>query len=604
MKAYLHSMARRDRWMLLALSLLLSSCCVFGVSYVVGEGWAVLPLWAELLLTLVGIVPFALGLIGADRLFAHISAPPSAAVSIRRQTSRRLPWSSCLQRLPRKYRQQRRQLPFWALFAIMCVLWLPWVIANFPGGTYWDTYWQMWQVYPEAHPVPLIQWADVREDTLTDAWLVDHHPVLTTLLYGAAAWVSDQITGTWMVGVLVLSLAQVLAYAALFCWAVCCFRRWGVPVPLRAFAFALFCLLPSFPVWADCVVKDSTFGLFFFPWFMMLADCLRTRGASLERGSSCAGMVVLALMMCLTKKTGIFIVIATAVVLCWWFRHQWMDGLRTAFATFACQGVACFIVMCIVLPFAIFPLAHISPGGKQEVLGPLFQQTARYAQAHELTEEEAAIIDAVVDGERVQHHYDSDFQDAVKYYYRVDATPEELVRYLGLWVQHGLQDPEAYLASVAAIAGQYVAPTTYLNLRMVTVDTKLGEEKRPVLWNPPELDGLRKGLDEGYKALASVPVVDLPFLTVTYVLWLPCLLAFTWWRRRSWYGLLLVPLVVVVAFCVIAPVFDARYAWPMLLAAPVIVSLGSDMPCARARQEAADPPEDAVRQGVPEQDAL
>lgn len=552
----------------------MSFCCVFGVSYVIGEGWAAIPLGAEILLTLVGIIPFGAVLVlfaaGYDRLAPRAPRTPRAPHP---------------RRTPGRLHRLRRPLPWPALMAVMLVFWLPWVVANFPGGTYWDTYWQMWQVYPEAHPVPLIQWPDVQDETLTTAWLVDHHPVLTTLVYGAAAWVSDQLTGTWMAGVFVLATLQVLAYAALFAHAIVRFRAWRVPLPLRAAAFALFCLLPSFPVWADCVVKDSTFGLFFFPWLMMLADCARTRGASLANKHAQMGMFALALLMCLTKKTGVFVVVATAIVCCLVFRtrrtkqrtkqgggqrveHRAKE--RTAFAAFALQGVGCFVVMALLLPLLVFPLANIAPGGRQEVLGPLFQQTSRYAQAHALTDEEAAIIDAVVDGERVRDHYDADFQDAVKYYYRVDATDADLARYLGLWVQQGMRDPEAYFGSVAALAGQYLAPTTYLNLRMVTVDTKLGEDQRYVLWNPDELDWLRQGLDEAYKAVASIPVVNLPFLTVTYALWLPCLMAFACWRRRSLCGILFVPLAVVVAFCVVAPVFDARYAWPLLLAAPVL----------------------------------
>lgn len=538
----LRYLAHRDVAALLVLAFTLSVCCVFGASYVVGEGWAALSLWVEWALTLAGIVPFAALILLLDAMIARLAACPEPA------------------------RWRMHPLPMPALMTILLLLWLPWVVANFPGGTYWDTYWQMWQVYPEAHPIALIQWADVREDTLTDAWLVDHHPVLTTLLYGAFAWTSDQLAGTWMLGVFLLAVAQVLGYAALFAGAICRFRAWGVPFAVRLLAFALFCLLPSFPVWADCVVKDSTFGLAFFPWLMMLANAIRTGGASLEDRRARVAFCALALVMCLTKKTGVFVVVITALAACAAFRNHWLP-LRA----FAFQGVACLLMMALLLPLAIFPLTNIAPGGRQEAFGPLFQQTARYAQTHDLTDEEAAIIDAVVDVQRVRHHYDSDFQDAVKYYYRVDATDAEMAQYLALWAEQGLRDPEAYLGSLAAVAGQYLAPTTYLNLRMVTVDTKLGNEDRPVLWNPPLLDGLRNGLDAAYQAVASVPVVNAPFLTVTYVLWLPTLVAFACWRRRMRCGLLFVPLTVVVGFCVLAPVFDARYAWPMLLAAPLLL---------------------------------
>ncbi len=540
MGSFLASLTRTQWLQLAAISAALSFCCVFGISYTTGEGFATLSLPVELLLTGLGVIPFALVILVLN----------FALDSLAQRTSRR--------------RGVAFHHPTLVTFAVILLCWLPWLIANFPGSSYWDTYWQMWQVYPDAHPVALIQWAPVRQSTLTDAWLVDHHPVLTTLLFGGAAWLSDQLTGTWMAGVFVLSTLQTLAYAALFAGMLRLFRRWGTPRWVRMGILAFLCLMPAVPTWASCVVKDSVFGLFFLPWLLMLANCARTRGRYLTTRRIIL-FAVLALLMCLTKKTGIFVVGVTAIAACVFFWKQ-----KPLVRAFAWQGATCLIVMTLLLPLIIFPLANISPGGKQEILGPLFQQTARYAQTHELTPEEAQVIDAVVDVERVREHYQFDFQDGVKYYYRVDSTPADLGAYLELYAAQGIQDPEAYFAAIASQAGMYVAPTTFLNIRMVTVDTKLGEEDRPVLWNPPELDWLREGLDELYAAIASIPVLNLPFLTVVYVLWIPAILLFANLRKRLGLGVLFVPLAVVVGFCVIAPVFDARYVWPMLLAVPVL----------------------------------
>ncbi len=605
MRTYLKTLTRKDAILLTAIAATLAFCCVFGASYVVGEGWAAILLQLEVLLTLLAAPAFAAILCLVDAFWDRLTgSKPKATPPLTTPTPNtpntpstptpNTPTSNNAPTAPTPAKRNRKRIPTPAvMFAIMLICWLPWIAANFPGGTYWDTYWQMWQVYPEAHPIALIQWAPVRQDTLTSAWLVDHHPVLTTLIYGAAAWTSDQLTGTWMAGVFVLSTLQVLAYAALLTWTLRRLRRWGTPRRLRLAAFAFCCLMPLIPVWACCVVKDSTFGLFFLPWLVLLVEFAKgsAKGIALTSKVQFANafpqaissqpanspdtqsprwgvMLALAVMMCLTKKTGVFIVVATAVAACLIYRRD-----RRALREFAIQGATCAAIMWILLPLVIFPLANISPGGKQEILGPVFQQTARYAQQNGLSEDEATIVDAVVDVDRVRNHYEFDFQDAVKYYYRVGSTNEELRAYLALWAEQGARDPEAYFGSVMALAGQYVAPTTYLNLRMVTVDTNIGEPERHVLWNPPELDWLRNGLDEAYAAVASVPVANLPFLTVTYVLWLPALVLFLMARRRLACGIVFVPLVVVVAFCVIAPVFDARYAWPMLLAVPLLLGL-------------------------------
>ncbi len=545
MRTLLTTLSRKQWLQLAVISFVLAFCCVFGTSYTLGEGFASLPLPAEIGLTVLAMVPFAAFLLFSDWALAKI----------RQSSSKR----------PAVFKVLFLRHPSRTAFAIMLLCWLPWLVANFPGSTYWDTYWQMWQVYPEAHPVALIQWAPVRDSTLTDAWLVDHHPVLTTLVFGGAAWLSDQLTGNWMAGVFVLSTLQVLGYLALFTHLLSVFQRWNTPRVVRLALFVFFCLMPAVPTWASCVVKDSLFGLAFIPWFLMLVECLRTQGGNLS-GRNVALFTMLALLMCLTKKTGIFIVLITTVICCLLFRKR----IRL-FEALALQGASCFIVMVILMPLVVFPLANIAPGGAQETLGLLFQQTARYAQVHDLSQDEECIINAVVNVERVKDHYQFDFQDGVKYYYQVRSSQADLVEYLKLYAMQGLEDPEAYFAAIMSQAGMYVAPTTFLNIRMVTVDTKIGKEDRPVLWNPDELDGLRECLDAAYGTIASVPVVNTPFLTVLYVLWLPAALLFSNLRRKRGLGALFVPVGVMVGFCVIAPVFDARYVWPLLLAFPLLL---------------------------------
>ena len=97
-----------------------------------------------------------------------------------------------------------------------------------------------------------------------------------------------------------------------------------------------------------------------------------------------------------------------------------------------------------------------------------------------------------------------------KYRYNLDATGDEIVEYLKVWAAQGLRHPESYLASLFSIAGYYVAPCGPANIRMVTVDTHMGEDDRYMLWNPEELDWLREGLDEAYKAVSETPGVDAP----------------------------------------------------------------------------------------------
>lgn len=558
-------MVKRDWICAFALSFVLSVCGVFGASYVAGSGVPVLDIASAVslvfLFTFIFVGLFILG----DLIFGLIP---------RLDNSRRVG------------RIIARITPTWSrksilIFAgIMGLLWLPWFIANFPGSTYWDTYYQIFQVYPENHPIAIIPWSDVYKKTLTDAWLVDHHPVLTTMIYGAFGWVSDQLTGNWMAGVFTFVCIQGIAYLFVFTGACAYMQRVGCPNVVVLATYVFFAIMPFVSTWSLCMVKDSLFGIFFIGYFMALFESVRTRGDFLRRKRNLVLFCLFALMLCLTKKTGLFVVIPTAVFLAIKLRKGGktavIDGLAPALVSIAIAG--------IILPMAVFPALNIAPGGKQEVLGPLFQQTARYVADHEneVTTQEREAIDRVLDYKRLAEDYQFDFEDAVKYRYKLDATTDDIVAYLQVYAQQGMKHPESYAAAFWGLAGFYVAPTAFINIRMVTVDTKMGEgdDKRYMLWNPDELDGLRNGLDDAYGAIARIPILDLPLLIVTYALWLPALLFYCMVRRRVKAAVLFVPFLVLLGFCVIAPVYDARYVIPIfdcvpLLACAILSSFGN-----------------------------
>ncbi len=588
---------RRGDWVWLFVSAaIMSACGVYGCSYVIGAGWPALASWAEVVLTVV-FTPLVAGLFFLCDVGFTRFATPAAPAPLEEKTSPESDESKAAAppdqptkpashsapespELPAPPSRARRILdtitPTWSLRSIvvfsliMAVLWAPWYIANFPGGTYWDTYYQIYQVYPENHPIAVIPWAEIYKQTLTDAWLVDHHPVFTTLVYGLFGWVSDQATGNWMAGVAVFCALQGLAHILAFTAATAWLKKVGCPLVVDFIIYAFFALMPFISTWAMCMVKDSFFGLFFIGYFMMLFEAVRTRGHFLTRPRNVVMLVLCALALCLTKKTGIFVVVACAVVGALAFRRL----AKGAVGAMLIQGLVSAVVMLVVLPFVLFPALNIQSGGAQETLGPLFQQTARYVLDYgdEVTPEEREAIAAVIDYDKLADQYRFDFQDSVKYRYNLDASTSDIARYLEVYLEQGLKHPDAYFAATVSLAGFYVAPTAFINIRMVTVDTKMGADQRYMLWNPDELDWLREGLDNAYTAIAEVPVLDTPLLIVTYALWLPLILAYIARRhlRNQHTSVIFTPAVVLLAFCIVAPVYDARYVVPLLDAAPLL----------------------------------
>lgn len=575
--------APRDWTALAIISVVVGVCGVLGVSYVAGQGWRSFDALTTVLLCIAASVAAAIVIVACERGFTRLSLTD------------------------RPYSRLARLTPAWswrsiALFSvIMALFWLPWLIANYPGGTYWDTYYQIFQCYPENHPIAVIPYAECYDNTLTDAYLCDHHPIVDTLIYGAFGMASDALTGNWMAGVFVFVCLQGAATIVAFTASIAYLRERSCTPALCFFAYVFLCVMPFVSTWALCMVKDSLFGLFYIPYMMMLFEAVRTRGESLRTPRAVVLFALAGLALCLTKKTGLYVVVPTAVIamiVCLVRDHRERNarsdshvhrsGIRyrhreqaarphdhRPWKAYLTQALLCGIVMTIIFPMVLFPLLNVAPGGKQEVLGTLFQQTARHVLYYpdDVTEDELEAIDALLEYDNLAHQYTFNFQDEVKYRYNLDATGDEIVEYLKVWAAQGLRHPESYLASLFSIAGYYVAPCGPANIRMVTVDTHMGEDDRYMLWNPEELDWLREGLDEAYKAVSETPGVDAPLLLVVYVFWLPAVLMFVAWRHRLRCGVLFAPALILLGFCVIAPVYDARYCIPLLNAAPLMLCM-------------------------------
>lgn len=601
----------RDLLPTLAVSAVVAWCGAMGASYVLGQGEAAFSPVVMAAITLVGTVFFAcisiLVNLAYEGYLLKTATTETAMVRTPASTSRAHRLAARLARITPQW--SRRSV---ALFcAVMFLFWLPWLIANYPGGAYWDTFYQIHQCFPENHPISIVPFGDHAEDTLTDAYFCDHHPLFDTLVYGGFAAISQALTDSWNLGSFAFVVLQGAATIVALTASVAYLRKLGAPPTLCFIAFAYFCIMPFVSTWALTMVKDSLFSLVYIPYFMMLLAAIATRGESLARPRAIVLFICLGVLLCLTKKTGIYVVLPTAIVafcvLAWSVRretnpecnggtvlvlHSTEERSGQATATGECntrtvpplhrhrvrrlavafggQALACLLVMQLVLPWAVFPLLNVAPGGAQEALGLPLQQTAAFVHAYhdEVTPDERAAIDAIIPYHKVEEEYDPVCQDAVKYWYRQDSPPEEVQEYLHTWAAMGMRHPEVYLGALFAIAGSYLAPCQSLNIRTTTCDT--WQDGTHVLYNPESLAWLREGMANLYNGYAQTLVICLPVQAVIWVFWLPALLLLTAWRFRPRDLLLFVPGAIVLAFCVIGPIFDARYCLPLLYTVPLL----------------------------------
>lgn len=528
-----------------ATALMLGALVVFGASMNRGGGYLADPLPWLALWSFGTALAFAALLIGAERL-VDASLKRHAPQGTLARFVPTLTWRSVL-----------------GFAAITMALWAPWLIALYPGSMSWDTFYQIEQCYPDGHPTYLIPYWPT--GSFVENAFSDHHPIFDTLVFGAFARASDVLFGTWNYGVFAFVLVQAFGTATAFVATIAYLRERGCPAGLCLGCLAFFALMPFFPCYAATMVKDSLFSWLYVPWFLVVVEVARTKGACLKSRSTLAWLLALGLLLCLTKKTGLYVVLFSLVVLAVANRQAWKPLLACALSS--------ALLMWVALPLVVFPLLDVVPGGKQEMLGPLFQQTARYAAEHpdDVTAEEREAIDRVLGYDTLVERYNPLNADPVKFMYRYEGTTSDLLHYLATWAVQGLRHPDSYVKATFATVAPYVAPGPALHIHRSTGDVE--HDGSPLVWRPASLEGYHAAMMGLYDFLAGLPVVGLLFQTFLYSFVVPVFGLYLATRRCS--AMLAAYGAVIISFiaCVITPVFHSRYALPLIYTAPLLAAM-------------------------------
>lgn len=465
---------------------------------------------------------------------------------------------------------------------LIFVLWLPWIISLYPGAMLWDTYYQIWQCYPEGHPIYLIPWDPT--ESFVDNYFSDHHPIFDTLIFGAFARASDALFGSWNQGVFAYILLQALGTAASFAAAIEYLRRQGCPRPLCLSCALFFALMPFYACYTGAMIKDSLFSWLYVPWFLIVVEIARTRASCLENNRAFAWFLALSLLLCLTKKTGVYVVLFTLAILAIAtvrnYRKEKVENKPatihrsshcTTLTRLCTCGAASLVLMWGILPYIIFPVLDVVPGGKQEALGPLFQQTARYVidYGDEVTPDEREAIDAVLGYDDLAERYVAIWADPVKFGFNTESSSQDLANYLRTWVRQGLKHPDAYFKATWATAAPYLAPGGPIGIHRDTGDVE--HDGSPLIWRPSALNGYHDFMMNLYDALAGAPVLRILFQTCLYSFYVPLIGFIVGLKRRSLitvsYGAVAISLIA----CLITPMFHARYALPLIYTAPLLL---------------------------------
>lgn len=460
---------------------------------------------------------------------------------------------------------------------VIFALWLPIVIIMFPTGLTADTLNQLYQFQtsaPKIYPTT---------GEMINVEFIDHHPVFDTLLYGMF-WSLGDALGSQNAGVFTLAVLQSIVLAFELGALTCYLERLGMPFAFRLTSLVFFAWFPFFGHYAATVLKDTTYLTVFIPWMLMWVETARTRGKTLASNRFLVVFMLLGGACVITKKIGVFVLVASLVVLFARIRGQRMRILIGSAAT--------LLAFCLALPAIVYPaIGGVAPGGKQEVLGPAIQHITALACEDEdaLSPEEEDACNKVFDLELAKEGFTPFRSDAAKSMYHSNATNDDIMRFMQVWAVEGIKHPVTYAMSTFETSGMLFVP--FLKLTYYSGDSMWSREEvyretnpeyRVNVYQPDELIELNDYLEfESLESkMSDLPLISLIFTEGFYGGWIPFIaLAVTLFARRrgvrgadeACYLTALAPLAFTMLFLLVSPVASPRYILPMLFTTPLML---------------------------------
>lgn len=471
--------------------------------------------------------------------------------------------SRLLRRITPDFAGDRRQTL--KAITVMAVCWLPYYVLALPGEIWYDTVQQV------------LQWKGLPNAITSGAWS-DHHPVLDTLIFGVfyqlGAWIGHPSVSVALYTTCIAAVA-----IAVFVYTVRYLAKSGVSRKAYLGAFLFFCVFPFIPIFSMAMVKDAVFLPLFMLFSVQCMEVARTKGVCLKNRRTLALFMMLAFLVSLTKKTGVYSVALACILLA--FVVAGNRARVKLLGTAATSGLVIFIL----LPLVLFPACHIIPGGKQEMIAIPMQQSALLLREHgdELSKTDKDILTGMLEPNAAEN-YEWWAVDKVKGTHWTQQRERLLRPFLQAWAKNATKYPQTYAKAYFMLEQGWIAlPNSIVNenLQSNYLYTRTASGKNTGEAGLPQSrhTKLYDGIDQFVIWLGNQFFMQ-PWLSRAFwVTWLPFMQLYETVRRLrakelSWtYAAWLVPMLVSLPFMWISggsvSPEGLRYLMPMLGVAPI-----------------------------------
>lgn len=217
------------------------------------------------------------------------------------------------------------RIPFAAFIAVLMLCWLPLLLAYYPAALNYDLHEQFKQA--------------------TTGVYSDYQPVLHTLMFTAAFKIGDLI-GSRTTGILLLTLVQMLVFAAALSYSCVFAQRRGAPLPFVLALAALYALHPVFSVMSISTTKDTLFAAALLMLSLLVWEAIEAPEAFFSDKKRLVIFVLSSVFAALMRTNGIVVLAVTLLIL---ILTLHANRLKALLLSVACAGATIAVLTAITL---------------------------------------------------------------------------------------------------------------------------------------------------------------------------------------------------------------------------------------------------------------
>lgn len=443
--------------------------------------------------------------------------------------------------------------PYITVWVILLCAWVIHIAIKYPGAMTSDNWGQLTQ-YNGMFPMNA------------------HWPPFHTMLLGLFVYTGDKIVSTSF-GLFMYVVMQWLVISAIMAYSIETMRKHNMNRILRITTLILYCVSPIFAGYVGVVEKDVLYGAFFVLFIIQIIEYLLNR--DLFWGwKNIILLIISGAMVGLLRKNGNYVILPTLLVLIF-------DYLIYAVRSKIKFKQAVKVII-LIIPFILsVEINHliivdndIKPGGIAEALSMPIQQTARYMTKYqnELSENDMEILSHVFENvDEISGRYQPDISDPVKDIFINDASKDDLIQFLNLWIRNFMRHPLIYIeASVAQNYYLFDMNNEYNNYYYR--DFHMAGEDRIEFTEIQWLQPLQDIVIVYYRLLHSIPVLGLLASRAFYVNLFIIILGLAIRGKKNNIVLVSIPFVLSILIVILGPVVATRYVLQIMYATPLYIA--------------------------------